>query len=118
MLAQLAVRQSVTPRALFITISPAQNRRVAAALTLFMAELTAPMPTSDGQVGFTAITLEAVVAAIASSGDTQSAAYLQDRYLNFQPVLELVLSDDLGPPALSPLRPPARSRHPSSVAKH
>jgi hypothetical protein len=98
MLAGLAVRHGVTPRALFITISPAQNRRVAAALTLFMAELADPVPTSDNQIGFTALTLEAVVAAIASCGDTQSAAYIRDRYLDLQPVLDLVLSDDLGPP--------------------
>lgn len=105
MLARLAVRHGVTPRAVFVTISPALNRRVAAALTLFNAELAAPVAANDAQVGFIPLTLEAVVAALASAGDEVSATALTDRYLDFQPVLDLVLSQDLSPPRDPPTAP-------------
>ena len=93
MLGGLAVRHGITPPALFVTIAPSLNRRVAAALALYTAELTSPVATSHDHVGFTAVTLERFVSAIGDAGDDRSAAYLNDRYLDLQPVLDIVLGD-------------------------
>ncbi len=68
MTAQLAVDLGVTPRAHFVAISPRLNRQVGAALGAYAAELVAPTPTDGDRVGFTALTLEAVVDALAAAG--------------------------------------------------
>ena len=83
MVAQIAVDLGVTPRAHFVAISPRLNRQVGAALSAYTAELTAPTPTDGDRVGFTALTLETVVDALAASGAADTAEKLRRRYLDF-----------------------------------
>ncbi|MCE4224937.1 hypothetical protein HCU64_14335 [Methylobacterium sp. C25] len=93
LLAQLAVRTGVTPRAHLLVLSPRLNRRVAIATALYAAELVDPVGSSPETVGFTSLSLESFVDALAQAGGGAEASYLRHRYLDLQPVLDLVLEE-------------------------
>ncbi|CAO4191854.1 PGN_0703 family putative restriction endonuclease [Methylorubrum extorquens] len=117
LLAQLAVRHSVTPRAHLLVLYPQLNRRVRSATHRYAAELSDPTGSSPDLTGFSALTLETFVAALAQTGGGAEAAYLHHRYLDLQPVLDLVLAESTTPdrdppPAGTPLLLPP----PSSAA--
>jgi hypothetical protein len=108
LLAQLAVRHSVTPRAHLLVLYPQLNRRVRSATHRYAAELSDPTGSSPTTVGFSALTLETFVAALAQAGGGAGAVYLHHRYLDLQPVLDLVLAEPTTPdrdpsPAAAPL---------------
>ncbi|GEP06140.1 PGN_0703 family putative restriction endonuclease [Methylobacterium oxalidis] len=121
LLAQLAVRQGFTPRAHLLVLAPQLNRRVGIATRLYAAELTDPSGSSSSTVGFTALTLETFVTALAQAGGGAEAAYLHHRYLDLRPVLDLVLGEvatpDDEPPPAAPLLalPPPSSATPSDA---
>lgn len=111
MLGQLCVRHGLTPRAHLVVLSPSGNSSIALATQRYAAELLDPAGANPGTVGFTPITLEQFVAALASAGATAQAAYLTHRYLDLTPVLDLVLADlgaglNPGPEAGPPAPPP------------
>jgi hypothetical protein len=112
MLAQLAVNHGVTPRAQFIAIAPQLNWRVQAACRCYAAELANPMTKHDtNRVGFMALTLEASIRAMAEAGAPDLARSLWGRYLDFDRVLRVALSETsrLAPqPPILPKLPPAR----------
>ncbi|MBX9932380.1 MAG: hypothetical protein K2Y56_12705 [Methylobacterium sp.] len=91
MLAGLCVRNGLTPQAHLIMLYPAQNRRVALACRLYAGELLDPTGTDPGTIGFTGLTLEAFVDALAQAGASSQANYLHRRYLDLTPVLDAVL---------------------------
>jgi PD-(D/E)XK nuclease superfamily protein len=101
MLAQLAVDRGLTGQAHFVAIGPQLNRRVRAAYRCYSAELLDPALKDTGRVGFTALTLEAVVLALGEAGAPDLAHRLWGRYLDFGRVLRIALA--------RPARP-ARSR--------
>lgn len=108
LLAQLAVRHSVTPRAHLLVLCPQLNRRVRSATHRYAAELSDPTGSSPALTGFSALTLETFVAALAQAGGGAEAVYLHHRYLNLQPVFDLVLAQPITPdwdppPAGAPL---------------
>lgn len=94
LLAQLAVRHEVTPRAHLLVLYPHHNRRVRTATRLYAAELCDPAGSSSpSAVGFTALPLETFVGGLAQAGGDAEAAYLHHRYLDLRPVLDLVLTE-------------------------
>ena len=114
MLAGLMVQRALTSRAHLLVLHPGANRHVAVATQLYANELVDPVGTNPTTVGFSALTLEDFVIALAEVGATTQGAYLHHRYLDLQPVLDRVLAlppspDD--PPASSPAaeRPPTPS---------
>ncbi|TXM95371.1 hypothetical protein [Methylobacterium sp. WL116] len=118
LLAGCCVRQGITPRAHLLVLSPSLNRRVAVASQLYANELIDPAGSAPKTVGFTALPLEAFVSALLEAGAEEQAGYLNHRYLDLQPVFDLVLlhpdgmSDDPSnppPTAPSPLALPAPS---------
>lgn len=112
MLAQLAVDYRVANKAHFVAIGPRLNRRVAAAFTLYGNLLAEPEAEDELCVGFTALTLEAVLEAIAEAGADDLARQLWARYLDFDRVLDHALA----PPA-KPATRPRRLSAASSITK-
>lgn len=97
MLAQLAVQHGVVSRAHFVVIGPQLNRQVTAACSAYAAQLATPPIGSTDPVGFSALTLEATVAALATAGANVHADALQRRYLAFDRILALALAAADGP---------------------
>jgi len=96
MLAQLAVDLQVTPKAHFVAIGPRLNRRVATAFRLHAAELIDPSSLDDDdRVGFTPLTLESVIEALAEAGAGELARQLWLRYLDFARVYDRALAADI-----------------------
>jgi hypothetical protein len=87
LLAQAAVMNGHWPSAVFASIAPAANDRVQRQADLYQTFLN---PALEGQVPFVHLTLEAFVDAMASSGKTDGARILAERYLDLGPVHELV----------------------------
>ncbi|ACA16007.1 hypothetical protein M446_1502 [Methylobacterium sp. 4-46] len=123
LLAQLAVRHGVTPRAHLLVLAPQLNRRVSAATSIYTTQLTDPGGSSPATTGFSALTLESFVSALAQAGGGAEAGYLWHRYLDLRPVLDLVLAepstpDRDPPPAGAPvaLLPPPSSATPVADA--
>lgn len=122
MLSQLAVDNGVTPRAIFMTVSPRLNRHVQEALRVYEAELIDADQREPDRVAFAPLTLEAVIEAIAAAGASDLAQALWGRYCDLDQVCRLSMQefagDDVEPP--SPLLstnntpPPAHRRMPSS----
>ena len=109
MVAQLAVDLEFTPQAHFVAIGPRLNRQVTAAFQAYADQLAGPEPEDTSAVGFTALTLEIVVDALAAAGATEPAALLRQRYLDFDRILDLALAeadDDTSTPS----RPAPSSR--------
>lgn len=93
MLAQLAVDQGITPKAMFVAIGPRLNRRVQAAFRVFENELIPEDDRDDNRVAFQAVTLEDFIAAIGSAGAEDLARDLWARYADFSRVYRLCLDD-------------------------
>lgn len=112
MLAQLAVDYRIANEAHFVAIGPRLNRRVAAAFTLYGNLLAEPEAEDELSVGFTGLTLEAVLEAIAEAGADDLARQLWARYLDF----DRVLAHALAPPK-KPAARPRRLSAASSITK-
>jgi hypothetical protein len=96
MLAQLAVDLQYTPQAHFVAIGPRLNRRVSTAFRLHAAELLdLSSADEDNRVGFTPITLEAVIEALAEARAVDLARQLWSRYLDFARVYDHALAADI-----------------------
>jgi hypothetical protein len=93
MLAQLAVNEGVTPRAMFLAIGPRLNRRVQAAFRCYANELIPEEELPDDRVRFRAITLETVVDAIHQAGAAELAKKLWARYCDFERVFHLAMAE-------------------------
>lgn len=122
MLAQLAVDQGLTPRAMFIAIGPRLNRRVMAAFRVYENELIGADDQDANRVQFHAFTLENFIDALAEAGAEGIARELWGRYADFERVYHLSLGEYLeappSPAVIAPLaRPPARSTTASIRAK-
>lgn len=89
MLAQLAVDNGVTPRAIFMALGPRLNRRVQAAFRLYEAELINADQREPDRVAFAPLTLETVIDAIAAAGALDPAEALWRRYCDFDQVYRL-----------------------------
>nr|WP_210168774.1 hypothetical protein [Methylobacterium sp. Leaf465] len=110
-LTQLMVQQGLAPRAHFVLLGPALNRRVHAVGKLYANELRhADTDAAADRVGFSTLTLEAVVAALAVAGAKELAASFTARYLDLTRVVRCVLDR---PPSELPAR--RSGRRPSSV---
>jgi len=96
MLAQLAVDQGVTPRAMFVAIGPRLNRRVQAAFKVYENELIDEEGRDDNRVAFKAITLETIFEAIHEAGAKDLAGDLWHRYADFERVYHLALDEFIG----------------------
>lgn len=90
LLAELGVRQGCTPRAHLLVLYPHLNRHVRTATRLYATELK---PLEAERTGFSALTLEAFVAALHGAGAEPQARYIRHRYLCLDPVLDLVLAE-------------------------
>ncbi len=99
MQAELAVRHGYTQRAQVLVLYPSLNRHVSTATRLYAAELR---PLEAGRTGFSALTLETFVAALRVAGAQSQANYLQYRYLDLAPVLDLVLEQSTSGFAAAP----------------
>lgn len=93
MLAQLAVDQGVTPRALFVAVGPRLNRRVDAAFRVYESELIDEKASHGTRVSFKALTLEAVIEALADAGASEIATALWRRYCDFERVYHFTLQE-------------------------
>lgn len=115
MLAQLAVDNDVTPRAVFMAIGPRLNRRVQAAFRVYEAELIdADQP---DRVAFAPLTLEAVIEAIAVAGVSELAQALWGRYCDFDRVYQLSMQELAGDgPTSSVTRSRANARNATQPA--
>jgi hypothetical protein len=128
MLAQLAVDNGVTPRAIFMAIGPSLNRRVQAAFRLYQTELIDANQREPDRIAFAPLTLEAVIEAIAQAGALELAQALWARYCDLDRVYRLSMQelagDDSGSSHSQPpdtqgtngrtLTPTRRSLRPSS----
>jgi hypothetical protein len=97
MLAQLAVNEGVTSRAMFVAIGPRLNRRVQAAFRCYANELIPDDDLADDRVRFQAITIETVVDAIHQAGAVDLAKKLWARYCDFERVFYLAMAEYMQP---------------------
>jgi hypothetical protein len=93
MLAQLAVDEGLTSRAMFLAIGPRLNRRVQAAFRCYANELIPDDDLADNRVRFQAITLENVINAIHQAGAVELAKKLWARYCDFERVFHLAMAE-------------------------
>ena len=112
MLAQFAVNEGVTRRALFIGVAPRLNRRVQAAFRCYANELIPDNDLADDRVRFQAITLETVIDAIHQAGGVELAKKLWARYCDFERVFHLAMAEYTQPDPSS--GDPAEKRRASS----
>jgi hypothetical protein len=96
MLAQLAVDNGVTAKAVFLAIGPELNRRVQGAFQVYNGELIEPDRQEPGRVPFIPMTLETVIRTIADAGAVDQARALWDRYCDFDRVYRLSLQQLTG----------------------
>lgn len=116
MLAQLAVDQGVTDRALFVVIGPRLNRRVQAACRVYKNELIPDDDLDADRVQFQSITLETVIDAINEAGSTDLARALWGRYADFERVFHLAMAEYTLPASSSPTTA-AAEKEPAQVNK-
>lgn len=90
-LGQLMLQHGLYGRGHFVLLGPAQNGHVQAMGQRYAAELVDPTE-APGRVGFSTLTLEAVVAAIREAGATDLAASFTARYLDLGRVARFVLA--------------------------
>ncbi len=97
-MAQLMVQHGVTGRGHFILLGPALNQHVQTMGRRY-ADHLAPADGADrpSTVGFSVLTLEAVVGAIAEAGAVDLTASFATRYLDFSRVVRCVLDTPLPP---------------------
>ncbi|WP_366849158.1 hypothetical protein [Methylobacterium sp.] len=105
---QLMVRQGLAARAHFILLGPALNRRVHAVGKLYADQLQPIDPDAGSdKVGFSTLSLEAVVAAMTAAGAGEIATAFYSRYLDANRVVRCVLDTPL--PRLSSSSPAQRA---------
>lgn len=107
MLAQLAVDEAVTPRAMFVVIGPRLNRRVQAAARVYANELIPDEDLDYDRVRFQAITLETVIDAIREAGAVDLAKTLWARYCDFERIFHLAMAEYADTPAAPDVPPKA-----------
>lgn len=110
MLAQLAVDNGITPRAIFMAIGPKLNRRVQGVFRVYQGELIDPDRQDASRVPFIPLTLESVIEAMATAGATDHAQVLWDRYCDFERVYRLSLQQLTGSASFSPANKPEQQR--------
>ena len=115
MLAQLAVNEGVTPRAMFVAIGPRLNRRVQAAFRCYANELIPEDDLADDRVRFRAITLETVIDAIHQAGAVDLAKKLWARYCDFERVFHLAMAEYT---QADPSNEPVATQYRSPVIAH
>jgi len=93
MLAQLAVDNGVTPRALFTAVAPQLNRNAQLAFKIYEAELLEADQRESDRVAFAPLTLEAFIQAIAQAGACELAQALWGRYCDLGPVVRLAMQE-------------------------
>lgn len=93
MLAQLAVDQGVTSRAVFMAIGPRLNRRVMAAFRCYQNELIDQEHQDTNRVTFEPLTIEAFIDAINAVGPADLAQALWSRYCDFERIYLLSLQE-------------------------
>lgn len=98
MLAQLAVDNGITPRAMFIGIAPRLNRRADAAFRVYSSELVPVDDDDRTRVPFRHFTLETLIDAIDVAGARETADQLWKRYCDFQRIYNAALAV-IGPKA-------------------
>lgn len=91
-LAQKAVDNGITPRAIFIGIAPQLNRRANAAFRVYASELLHITDDDPSRVRFRHFTLEALIDAIDVAGNRETADQLWKRYCDFQRVYDAALA--------------------------
>ncbi|KQO68943.1 hypothetical protein ASF22_18785 [Methylobacterium sp. Leaf87] len=96
-LSQLLLRHGLYGRGYFILLGPAHNNHVQTMSHRYAAELGDPAE-AHCRVGFSTLTLEAVVAAIGETGAADFATSFTARYLDTARVARFVLAQDM--PAL------------------
>ena len=111
MLAQLAVNNGVTQRAVFIAIGPKLNRRVQGVFRVYQGELLDVDRQDADRVPFIPLTLETVIEAIARAGATDHAQVLWDRYCDFERVYHLSLQQLTGDASPTPTEKSAQRLH-------
>ena len=115
MLAQLAVDNGVTAKAVFLAIGPELNRRVQGAFQVYQGELIEPDRQEPGRVPFIPMTLETVIRAIADAGAIDHACALWDRYCDFDRVYRLSLQQLTGDAARAPASKSAQHHQPAAL---
>lgn len=108
MLAQLAVDNGVTAKAVFLAIGPELNRRVQGAFQVYEGELIEPNRQEPGRVPFIPMTLETVIRAIAHAGAIDHARALWGRYCDFDRVYRLSFQQLTGDASPNPTDKPAQ----------
>lgn len=105
MLAQSMLDVGLYDRGVFVLIAPRQNRDVQRAARAYAKRLT----NADGKVAFLNVELEDAIDAIRTGGAQDLAAALRERYVDFNPVHDLVRQACLNTPRRRrPLRPAPR----------
>ena len=110
MVVQLAIDLEFIPQAHFVAIGPRLNRQITTAFQAYADQLAAPELEDTSAVGFTALTLESVVDALAAAGATDTAASLRQRYLDFDRILDLALAEADGNIPITPRSAPSSQR--------
>jgi hypothetical protein len=114
MLAQLAVKQGVTSRAMFVAIGPRLNRRVQAAFRCYANELKPDDHLPEDRVRFRAITLETVIDAIRQAGVVDLSRQLYARYCDFERIFHLAMAEYA---SASDTKAEEHTQHPPSRTK-
>lgn len=120
MLAQLAVDQGVTERAMFVVIGPRLNRRVQTACRVYANELIPDDDLDADRVPFRSITIETLVDAMNDAGASDLAKSLWGRYLDFERVFHLAMAEYTEPEpftAPAPTIPSAGPKTPTRIRR-
>lgn len=108
-LAHLMLARGLASRAHFVLLGPALSPRVRAAAQAYSPHLVDPGGAAGG-VGFSHLTLEAVLGALAAAGATDTAQALYTRYLDLDRVAALALTAEPTLPSPPPPASPAAPR--------
>lgn len=108
-LAGLMLNRGLASRAHLVLLGPALNPRVGTVAQAYAAHLVDPTGQA-GRIGFSHLTLEAVLAAFVSAGATDMARAFHARYLDFDRVAALALATGGAEP-----RPPSSAPNGQAV---
>ena len=97
-LAGLMLDRGLASRAHLVLLGPALNPRVTAVAQAYAAHLVDPTGQTGG-IGFSHLTLEAVLAAFVSAGTTDTARAFHARYLDFDRVAALAFAAEEADPS-------------------
>ncbi|MCJ2073375.1 hypothetical protein MKK75_32090 [Methylobacterium sp. J-030] len=101
-LAQLMVQRGLAARGRFVLTGPRLSPRVAAAAQAFGDHLIDPAGLAEQRVGFSHITIEAILAALSAAGAGEHALVLHRRFLDLERVAALALGDNFPAPPAAP----------------